>query len=1055
MELIPPMSGRFYWFLRMLSGGVLAGTLHCAIAEVGYNRDVRPILSDHCFHCHGPDSGKRKAGLRLDVATAAYANLADAGEPPRRAIVPGEPDASELLARVFSHDAGELMPPPEAKIPLTGADREVLRQWIAEGAQYEPHWSFIPLRPVKAPEVNAVEWCRNEIDRFVLARLRQEDPGLNPAPEAEREVLVRRLYFDLTGLPPTVEQVRRFVGEKSPLAFEELVDELLESPRYGERMAVDWLDLARYADSYGYQVDRDRTVWRWRDWVIQAFNENKPYDAFITEQLAGDLLPEPTDEQVLATTFNRLHQQKVEGGSVPEEFRVEYVADRTHTFGTAFLGLTLECSRCHDHKYDPVSQREYYQLSAFFANIDEAGLYSYFTDSVPTPVLAMRDPAAKARAAGLEAAVLREEERLAAMREERREACRQWLKESQPSPDGRISGELARFDFEELADGKLANAVKADQPATTSAANTLVDGPEGGGKAVALTGDDPVNLPVGNFPRHQPFSVSLWMWAPETMERAVVFHRSRAWTDSASRGYQLLLEEGRLSAALIHFWPGNALSVRTQAEVAVREWIHVTMTWDGSGRAAGLRLYLNGEPCATEVVRDNLYKNITGSGGDNITIGERFRDRGFKGGRVDAFRVFDRELTALEAASLHQPVHGVILPQGDDADVHDYYLACFDEPYRAQLAAVQAARAARNNEQDGVEEIMAMREMAGEPFAHVLKRGHYEGRMEKVGAGTPGFLPPFPEGAPRNRLGLARWLTDPGNPLTARVQVNRVWQSLFGRGLVGTAEDFGSQAEVPVHGDLLDWLAHGFIVSGWDIKELLRTIVCSATYRQQSFVAGDIMRADPDNRLLARGPRYRLPAEMLRDNALAASGLLVEKTGGPPVKPYDIAESFTPSAPDTGENLYRRSIYTYWKMSGPAPVMIAFDAAKRDVCTVSRERTSSPLQALVLLNDPQMTEAGRKLAEHCLRAHGGDLDAVIDEMHVRLTSKRPGFRQRDVLRRLYAEQLAYFSAAPESAAAFLATGASPRDESLPVAELAAASVLAKALLNYDECVTKR
>ncbi|MGK0188168.1 MAG: hypothetical protein ACI9R3_003960, partial [Verrucomicrobiales bacterium] len=729
-------------------------------------------------------------------------------------------------------------------------------------------------------------------------------------------------------------------------------------------------------------------------------------------------------------------------------------ADRTHTFGTAFLGLTLECSRCHDHKFDPVTQKEYYQFSAFFSNIDEAGLYSYFTESVPTPVLTIRDDAAKAKTAALEVAVKAEEARLQDMKVAQRDAFAEW-KKIRPTPGELSLDALARFEFEAVEGGELENSINKKEPAKSPAVNTLVDSRPGGGKAISLTGDDAVTLPVGNFPRHQPFSVSLWMWTPDEKERAVVFHRSRAWTDSASRGYQLLIEDGKLSGSLIHFWPGNALGVQAKDALPVQMWTHVTMAWDGSGSAAGLTLYVNGRAAEVDIVRDNLYKNITGSGGDNITIGERFRDRGFKGGKVDDFTVFDRELTALEAAVISQKAEWSTVLGKDDAPAYDFYLNRFNDPYRKQLEVLQKAREARNKDQDGVEEIMAMREKEGAPHAYILDRGHYEGRAEKVGAATPSFLPPMPEGAPGNRLGLAQWLTDPGNPLTARVAVNRYWQMLFGRGLVGTTEDFGSQGELPMFEELLDWLALRFIKSGWDTKDLMRTIVTSSTYRQQSFVNDEIMVSDPENQLLARGSRYRLPAEMIRDNALAASGLLVEKFGGPPVKPYDVTESFTPGTPGKGDDLYRRSVYSYWKMSGPAPVMIAFDAAKRDVCSVKRERTSSPLQSLVLLNDPQMVEAGRKLAELCLKKHGDDIDATIGEMFLRLTSKHPDARQLSILKRLHAEQLTYFKDNPASAEEFLKTGESSRDESLPVANLAAGAVLAKALLNYDECVTKR
>ena len=984
-------------FLPILSTTIaLTGTS----VAVTFNDDVRPILSDRCFACHGPDMQNQKGDLRLDNFEGAVKD---------GVVVPGKPDESELMHRILSHDPDEHMPPPEAKLPrLTDAEIANLRQWITEGAEYQEHWAFLPVNPGPVPQVDS-ELVKNPIDSFVFARL--EKDGLSPQPEAERPRLIRRVTFDLTGLPPTPEEVAAFVADTSPDAYEKVVDRLLASPRYGERMAVNWLDLSRYADTYGMQVDRDRDVSPWRDWVIKAFNENYPYDQFVTWQLAGDLLPNPTDEQILATTFNRLHQQKVEGGSVEEEFRVEYVADRTHTFGTAFLGLTLECSRCHDHKFDPVTQMEYYQLSAFFQNIDEAGLYSYFTSSVPTPTLRLMDDAKKAELAGIESEIAEAEKSLP--------AGTPWT----PDAVAAAGVELGRYAFEDKA---LANAIPGGKPASTNANNKFVPGKEG--NAVLLTGDDVVNLPFGNFRRWEPFSVSLWMQAPEEMERAVVFHRSRAWTDAASRGYEMLIEDGRLKWSLIHFWPGNAISIRTKEKISPKEWAHVAVSYDGSSRAAGLSIYVNGKRAETEVVRDNLYKEITGGGGDNIAIGERFRDRGFKGGMVDDFRVFNR---ALE------------------------FLGETDAEALAKLESVRALRQKRSGASDKIREIMVMREMSEPKQGYRLDRGMYDQRREPVAMETPAFLPPFPKDAPRNRLGLAQWLLDPGHPLTSRTAVNRFWGACFGFALVKTAEDFGSQGTKPRYRELLDWLSEDFMQSGWDIKRLMKTIVTSHTYRQNSLGLPDQMRDDPENELLSRGPRHRLTAEMIRDNALAVSGLLVEKVGGPSVKPYEIAESFTPSGPDKGENLYRRSLYSYWKITGPAPAMVTFNAVKRDVCSARRERTSSPLQALILLNGPQFTEAARVLGEKLHKENAGAVPAIIGQAFQLLLSRAPDERELAVCTQLYEEQLADFKAAPAEAEKFLTCGQKPRDATLPAAEVAAASVLVSTLMNHDECVMKR
>jgi len=999
--------------------------------EISFNRDVLPILSDRCFLCHGPDEATREAELRFDVEGTVSEDV----------IASGHPEKSEFFHRITSDDPDIRMPPVDSKLALTKDEIDILGQWIKEGANWQPHWSFIPPRKPALPNVKDTGWCQNEIDRFILAR--QEEAELNPASKATKEQLIRRLSFDLTGLPPSLAEIDMFLNDATPDAIERVVDRLLESSAYGERMATDWLDAARYSDTYGYQVDRDRFVWPWRDWVVKAFNKNMPYDRFITEQLAGDLLPDATDGQILATTFNRLHPQKVEGGSVPEEFRIEYVADRTQTFATVFLGLTMECSRCHDHKYDPLSQKEYYQLSAFFDNIAEAGLYSYFTPSVPTPTLVMADDATKAKIA---VARLEVEQTDAALKvlvnaEKSREEFKTWL-EAKTDLEMLVPGQVAHLDFE------------GDQ----KGGNKSVEGKFG--KAVKLSGDDAVGLKVGNFRRFEPFSVSLWMNTPDVKERAVVFHRSRAWTDAGSRGYQLLIEGGRLSASLIHFWPGNAIRIRTMQPLTTNQWHHVVVTSDGSSRANGLSIYVNGERAETDIVRDNLYKNITGGGGDNIAIGERFRDRGFTDGLVDEFRVFDRQLTSIEVEHLSD---GTALSEAltrsagnaDSLELFAYYLATANEDYLGLLKILQDKREAHSKIVDGLTEIMVMREERSRRDTFLLKRGAYDARDVKVVPETPAALSTLNDGVARNRLGLAKWLTQPDNPLAARVVVNRMWQMVFGQGIVRTPEDFGRQGQPPTHPELLDWLAVDFVEHGWNVRRLLKQIVLSATYRQSSTPSKKSFASDPQNLLLSWSPTFRLPAEMLRDNALAVSGLLVRKIGGAPAKPYEVEFSFKPVRPDQGEGLYRRSLYTYWKRTGPAPVMMTLDASKRDVCRVRRERTSTPLEAFVLMNGPQFVEAARVLSETILNEINEDHDAALVYLFRTLTGRRPDQNELTILSDLYSQQLEYFTSNSEKAAAYLKTGQRPANPKLDTNRLAALSTVANALFSFDEVVNRR
>ena len=1040
------------WFVFTIpAGGAEPGK------RVDFNFQVRPILSDKCFNCHGPDTRQRKAGLRLDTKEGAFGSNKSGGH----AIVPGNLDESDLVARINAEDESERMPPKSLGRSLSREEIGLLTRWIEQGAEWKPHWAFLP--PVAAPYPDAKNhaWPRNPLDSFVLARLESE--RLAPAQEASKERLIRRVTFDLTGLPPTLAEIDAFLADLAPGAYERLVDRLLASPRFGEQKAVDWLDLARYADTYGYQADVYRAMWPWRDWVIQAFNANLPYDQFIIWQLAGDLLPRPTRSQVLATAFNRHHRQTNEGGSIEEEFRVEYVSDRTNTFATAFLGLTLECARCHSHKYDPITQKEYYQLFGFFNSIDESGLYSHFTSAVPTPTLSLTSSQEDRATAAIEQSIQAAEAELDRLDQERKPAFEAWLKSPQRKPV--VTGLIGAFPLDDLNAAKVANLADPKKPGQTSESPELVEGRVG--KALRLSGENNITLPLGNFDRFQPFSLSLWMKSPDFKDRAVIIHRSMSWTDAGSRGYQLLIEDGKLSAGLIHFWPGNAIGIRAIEPVPLNQWVHVTITYDGSSRASGLTLYVDGRRASCDVVRDHLTKNITGGGNDHLTVGQRFRDRGFKNGVVDEIKVFERELTPLEAAQLCDgkalaralSLDPASLTSAQRGDLLAYYLATADPEFKSRLAALTGLRQKCSGLVDPVAEIMVMKEMPRPRPTYLLKRGAYDAPAERVDPGTPASLPPFEPTWPANRLGLARWLTGPQHPLTARVAVNRWWQALFGRGIVATAEDFGSQGQLPSHPELLDWLARTLIDSGWDVKRLMRLIVTSATYRQSSDAPADLLARDPDNMLLARGPRLRLSAEMIRDGALAGGGLLIDTIGGPPVKPFQPPglweeKSGLTYQRDAGPGSHRRSLYTFWKRTSPPPAMLTFDATTREVCAVKRQTTATPLQALVLLNDPQFVEAARALAQRAMKDGGENLAERITWVVRTLIGRRPSPRELATLEALYHEQYDEFRGGHSDPRKLLAVGDILLDPALDPAECAAMTVLAQAILNHEETITK-
>jgi hypothetical protein len=1047
-----------------MSGPFLSNAIHgltlllatAAPAAVDFNRQVRPLLSDRCFACHGPDSAKREAGLRLDTPEGATSLLKSGF----RAIDPEKPANSEILKRLHATDPDDIMPPPKLHRPLSAAEKEILEAWIRSGAKYEKHWAFLPPQAQPLPAVKDTTWPRCSIDRFILAHM--EASQLAPAPEASRATLLRRASFVLAGLPPSPDQLAAFAADPAPDAFEKQVDALLASPRFGERMAQDWLDIARFADTYGYQSDNTCFVWPWRDWVIKAFNENLPYDQFLTWQIAGDLLPDATQEQRLATMFNRLHRQTQEGGSIEQEFRQEYVSDRVHTAGTAFLGLTLECSKCHDHKYDPLSQKDYYSMAAMFGQIDENGLYPYsISTSAPEPSMALLPPGStpelKKRQAALSTALTQASNTATT----RTAAFDAWLAATTtlatPAPS-------EHYTLDAIADGKLANSGTGPdlKPASMSGGQlTPVPGAIGG--AMEFDGDTTLALDgVSGITRHMPLSISLRLWSPDKKPRALLLHTGPGMFSQMAdaAGFELLLEDGKLRWSCIHLWPGCAASIESIDDFPINQWVEVTVTYDGSSQASGLKLYHEGQPIATRVRHDTLNKNITT---ETMRLGARPRDdRGFAKGRMDDIKIFRHLLSPLEVADLHQPVLTSILaaakagPSGARSILLDHYLARLDPEMAKARAAVTAAR--QNLEDDFLGKsplIMVMQESPTPRQFHVLTRGDYASPdlKQPVSPAPPRAVMPFPDTAPRNRLGLARWMTHPDNPLVSRVAVNRLWMMCFGTGIVATQENFGQQGDAPSHQELLDTLASEFSQSGWDVKQLLRRMVLSATFRQDSSATREKRDKDPLNRLLARGPSYRLSGEAIRDQALFAAGLLMEKIGGPSVKPWQPAGVWSEAGasggdytPDTGEGLHRRSLYTFRKRTAPPPGMLTLDAGSREICQPRRLTTNTPLQPLIFLNDQSFFECARLLAARAIREQPANVEAQLQRAFLLLTSRTAAPPELAALTELHTSQLQHFTAEPAAAKAVALT----EDPAL-----AALTIVCSTLLTSDAALTNR
>ncbi|MBI3666641.1 MAG: DUF1553 domain-containing protein [Acidobacteria bacterium] len=1031
-----------------------------------FNRDIRPILSDTCFTCHGPDEKQRMANLRLDMKEGLFEERKG-----YRIIVPGDASSSKLYQKISAADKALRMPPIASGRTLTDKQIEAIKRWIDEGAQWEQHWAYLPPQRPEVPKVKNPVWPRNAIDRFVLARLEAE--GLKPSPEADKVTLLRRVTFDLTGLPPTPAEVDAFLADKSSSAYEKQVDRLLGSPRYGERMAMQWLDLARYADTHGFHIDSHRDMWHWRDWVIDAYNRNMPFDQLTIEQLAGDLLPNATREQKLATGFNRNHMINYEGGAIPEEYQVEYVVDRVETTSAVWMAMTLGCARCHDHKYDPIRQKDFYRFFAFFNTISEKGLDGRKGNAEPE--LQLPSPEQERRLEELKREIATGEKAMPAEKE--LDALQaEWEKTRLATlPGPPLKGLVAHYEL----DGNFADTSGHYRHGRIlSGEPTYSPGPVG--KAVEFDGETQVDFGnIAGFDRSDPFSVGLWLKTGGQKEMAVL---QKMDDPKDRRGYELYFDESipipsllrrgsYLFVRLVHQWPNDAIEVRTQKPLLLGDWYDVVMAYDGSGKASGLRLYLDGKPAEVAVLRDSLSGSIQTPG--SLQIGDGRISKPYRG-QADDLRIYNRVLTAreIEQFTLHQPVRAtlVILPakrsKEQQKGLREYFLT-YDapEPIRKLYAELTRLKLEKEQLDEVIPTTMVMAEMEKPRETFVLGRGDYRNHGEKVTPEVPSALPPLPKDAPRNRLGLARWLVDPSHPLTGRVAVNRFWQMHFGNGLVKTAENFGSQGEPPTHPLLLDWLATEFIRTGWDVKGIERLIVTSAAYRQSSRLTPELREKDPENRLLARGPRFRLPAEMVRDNALAVSGLLNGEMGGHGVYPYqpkglweELAYGDVYSAqtyvPSHGKDLYRRSMYTFWKRTSPPPFLITFDAPDREKCTARRAVTNTPLQALELMNDPTYVEAARALAQRLIHEAGSNQARRINVGFQLATAREPTPEEQKILADLARQKLAYYRQNKDAARKLLQVGESLYDRKLDPSELAAWTTVASVILSMDETITK-
>ena len=1035
--------------------------------KVDYNYHIKPILSDRCYQCHGPDEKTRKAGLRLDLEEIAFSRL-KSGD---KAFSKGNLYKSESLHRILSTDDEIKMPPPESNLELSSKEKAILIKWIEQGAEWKEHWSFIS--PKKKATPSNVD---HKIDYYISKK--HEENGMKFSEPASKETLVRRLYFDLTGLPPTVEEVDSFLNDSSEEAYTELVDKLLNSHAYAERMAVDWMDLSRYADSHGLHADGLRTMWPWRDWVIKAFDENMPYDQFVTWQLAGDLLPNATREQKLATAFNRNSPMTAEGGVIDEEWRLNYVFDRTETMSTAFLGLTVACAKCHDHKFDPVSQQDYYQLTAFFNNIRELGMTG--DDGDYGPLLPLPDETTEQHLQRLENSITQIEKEIELNPTDL--ASLETYMDELPSTNKVMDSRIGYYPFDKVEKDKTKK--KKGHPFIAdnnkNVGSRLAPKVVPGIKDNALRFEQDydrlyISKEIPNFEWVDPFSAGVWV---KTDQKDPKFRQFILGTTGGKnnwwRGWDFYLDGGNhLNFRLINIAPGNMVHIKTKQTIPVEQWKHLAFSYNGSGKADGIKLFIDGKEVAIENLIDNLYKSIKPVSASGMKIEDRpilvgksyegsTGDNGTFSGSMDDLVFFDKKLSALELDLIYKSYQSQkTLPDQNLVKQH----LIENHPKTVDLEKqLKNTRKQWLKTFSPVLEIMVMEELPQSRKTYLYSRGNYDEPAYEVNAAVPEKLPSMDPELPKNRLGLAKWLFDQKNPLTARVAVNRYWQMIFGRGLVQTSTDFGVQGALPSHPDLLDALALEFMESSWDIKQLIKKMVLSKTYRQTSKASPELLEKDPKNIFLARSNRYRLPAEMIRDNALATSGLLVNQIGGESVKPYQPEglwkekSTFSLRLYDykttKGDSLYRRSLYTFIRRTSPPPSMIAFDATSREICTVQRENTSTPLQALVLLNDIQFFEASRVLAERIQREAGTKIEDQIKYGFRLATSRHPSDEEIAILKDLYNTQLTFYQKDARAARKTIRVGEKAVDPKFNPVKTAALTMVANTLLNHNETFVK-
>ena len=1037
---------------------------------VDFNYHVKPILSDRCYQCHGPDEKTRKAGLRLDVESIAFSKMASGN----RAFSPGNLSKSESAKRIIHEDPEIVMPPPEANLTLTNREKAMIFKWIKQGAEWKEHWAFLPPQKLNPKtETNAFE---NQIDQFIKNRLDQE--GLDFSPKASKIILARRVYLDLTGLPPSIEDLDAFVNDKDNKAYENLVDQLLDTDAYAERLALDWLDLARYADSHGLHADGIRTMWPWRDWVIKAFKQNMPYDQFVTWQLAGDLLPNASQEQKLATAFNRNSPMTAEGGVIDEEWRLHYVFERAETLSTAFMGLTVACAKCHDHKFDPISQKDYFQLTAFFNNIRELGMTG--DDGEFGPLLALTDDKTQSKLDQLNE-IFGSIKKDISITKDQLEKVYQYSDELAAKTKAQTQL-IFHGAFEEMAktkkrrhsvDGKEDFYGKVDQMPE------IVQGIKGNAFKFSKDYDHLhiKNKLVPNLEWTTPFSLSLWMNTDKRKEGSTqTLIANSGGKNDMWRGWECYLDDqNKLNLRLINVAPSNLIHIRSLDSLPLNEWQHLSLTVDGSGKAKGVRFYFNGKEIEKANVIDNLYKTMLPTTRDrkkgfvnierDLIIGRSYAgsagDNGLFSGQLDELKFFKGVLTPFEIQSIHLETKGI-------KEAIAWPLVKEHLIEKNQKIVTLKKQLKQNREEylktySPITEIMVMREMDNPRPTYLYNRGNYSDPLYTVEAKVPEILPAMDEDLPKNRLGLSQWLFDSKNPLTARVAVNRYWQMIFGKGLVATPNDFGVQGQLPSHPELLDWLALNFSES-WDVKALLKKMVLSKTYQQQSVSNPILDQKDPNNLLLGRANATRLPAEIIRDNALKVSGLLNPKVGGESVKPYqpkglwkeknNFSTFLLEYEESKGQDLYRRGLYTFIRRTSPPPNMLTFDATSREVCTVKRDITSTPLQALVLLNDPQFFEASRIFAERMIKSKD-NLEEQISLGFRLATARHPNEKELEILVNLYNSQYQYFRQNRDKANEILSVGEKPRDIKLYSVKTAAMTMVANTLLNHNETYTKR